>query len=158
MGQYKHKPTKSYAGIPRHIINSDAFKSLKGNEAKLLLLMAHFFTGKNNGDISLAMSIMKQWFKSNTTLLRAKNVLHKKGFIVINAYGGLGPNRNKLPSLYAITWQPINKLTNTNNKDRVVHYLINGLALNYWEQGSNPDIKTTEEKKKQFVTDFSALN
>jgi hypothetical protein len=49
-------------------------------------------------------------------------------------------------------------LTKTNNKDRVVHYPINGLALNYWEQGSNPDIKTNEEKKKQFLTDYSALN
>jgi hypothetical protein len=88
----------------------------------------------------------------------AKKELYKKGFIVINAYGGLGPNWNKLPSLYAITWQPINKLTKTNNKDRVVHYPINGLALNYWEQGSNPDIKTNEEKKKQFLTDYSALN
>ena len=154
---HKHKNIGRFAGIPNSVVESNTFKSLSGNAVKLLVILAYQYNSHNNGDLVITPSVICSWLNKNT-MDRAKKELYKKGFIVINAYGGLGPNRNKLPSLYAITWQPINKLTKTNNKDRVVHYLINGLALNYWEQGSNPDIKTTEEKKKQFVTDFSALN
>ena len=154
---HKHTNIGRFAGIPNSVVESNPFKSLNGNSVKLLIILAYQYNSHNNGDLVITPSILSSWLNKNT-MDKAKKELYEKGFIVINAYGGLGPNRNKLPSLYAITWQPINKLTNTNNKDRVVHYLINGLALNYWEQGSNPDIKTTEEKKKQFVTDYSALN
>ena len=154
---YKHKNIGRFSGIPNSVVESNTFKSLSGNAVKLLVILAYQYNSHNNGDLVITPSVISSWLNKNT-MDRAKKELYKKGFIVINAYGGLGPNWYKLPSLYAITWQPINKLTKTNNKDRVVHYLINGLALNYWEQGSNPDIKTTEEKKKQFVTDFSALN
>jgi hypothetical protein len=154
---HKHTNIGRFAGIPNSVVESDTFKSLSGNAVKLLVILAYQYNSHNNGDLVITPSVISSWLNKNT-MDRAKKELYKKGFIVINAYGGLGPNRNKLPSLYAITWQPINKLTKTNNKDRVVHYLINGLALNYWEQGSNPDIKTTEEKKMQFVTDYSALN
>jgi hypothetical protein len=154
---HKHTNIGRFAGIPNSVVESDTFKSLSGNAVKLLVILAYQYNSHNNGDLVITPSVIGSWLNKNT-MDRAKKELYKKGFIVINAYGGLGPNRNKLPSLYAITWQPINKLTKTNNKDRVVHCPINGLALNYWEQGSNPDIKTTEEKKMQFVTDYSALN
>lgn len=154
---HKHTNIGRFAGIPNSVVESDTFKSLSGNAVKLLVILAYQYNSHNNGDLVITPSVISSWLNKNT-MDRAKKELYKKGFIVINAYGGLGPNWNKLPSLYAITWQPINKLTKTNNKDRVVHYPINGLVLNYWEQRSNPDIKTNEEKKKQFVTDFSALN
>ena len=154
---YIHKNIGRFAGIPNSVVESDAFKSLNGNSVKLLTILAYQYNSHNNGDLVITPSVISSWLNKNT-MDRAKKELYEKGFIVINAYGGLGPNRNKLPSLYAITWQPINKLTKTNNKDRVEHYPINGLALNYWKQGNNPDIKTNEEKKKQFITDYSALN
>jgi len=157
MGQYKHKPTKSFAGIPRLIINSDTFKTLKGNEAKLLLLLAHFFTGKNNGDISLAMSIMKQWFRSNTTLLSAKDGLLKKGFIVINAYGGQSTEGKKLPHLYALTWLPINDLKPGKWEIRFTHYTSNRPPLNYWKDGKNPDYKTERQRDAQYKRDLNKI-
>jgi len=157
MGQYKHKPTKSFAGIPRYIINSAAFKSLKGNEAKLLLLMAHFFTGKNNGDIAITMSIMKDWFNSNTTLLRARNALYQKGFIVINAYGGRSAEGKKLPHLYALTWLPINDLKPGKWEIRFTHYSSNRPPLNYWKDGNNPDLKTGKQRDAQYKRDINKI-
>jgi len=157
MGQYKHKPTKSFAGIPRYIINSAAFKSLKGNEAKLLLLMAHFFTGKNNGDIAITMSIMKDWFNSNTTLLRAKNALYEKGFIVINAYGGRSAEGKKLPHLYALTWLPINDLKPGKWEIRFTHYSSNRPPLNYWKNSNNPDLKTGKQRDAQYKRDINKI-
>ena len=137
--------------------DTTTFKSLKGNEAKLLLLLAHFFTGKNNGDISLAMSIMKQWFRSNTTLLSAKDGLLRKGFIVINAYGGRSGNGTKLPHLYALTWAPIDPLKGDNNWMRYSHYAAKKSPLSYWKSGANPDVKTKKERDNQFKKDVKKI-
>lgn len=157
MSIYKHKPTKSFAGIPRFIVNSDAFKSLNGNEIKLLLLMAHYYNGKNNGDIAITMSIMGVWFKSNTTLLRAKNALYEKGFIVINAYGGRSAEGKKLPHLYALTWLPIDDLKPGKWEIRFTHYSSNKPPLNYWKDGNNPDLKTGEQGYAQYKRDIKKI-
>jgi len=158
MGQYKHKPTKSFAGIPRCIINSDTFKSLKGNEVKLLLMMAHYYNGKNNGDIAITMSIMKDWFNSNTTLLRARDALYRKGFIVINAYGGRSAEGKKLPHLYALTWLPINDLKPGKWEMRFTHYTSGRAPLNYWKNSTNPDIKTEKQRDAQYKRDIKKIN
>ena len=157
MSIYKHKPTKSFAGIPRHIINSDTFKTLKGNEVKLLLMIAHFYDGKNNGDIAITMSILKDWFKSNTTLLRAKNGLLEKGFIVINAYGGRSAEGKKLPHLFALTWLPINDLKPGKWEMRFTHYTSNRPPLNYWKDGKNPDYKTEKQRDAQYKRDLNKI-
>jgi hypothetical protein len=157
MSIYKHKPTKSFAGIPRHIVNSDAFKTLKGNEVKLLLMIAHFYDGKNNGDIAITMSILKDWFKSNTTLLRAKNGLLEKGFIVINAYGGRSAEGKKLPHLFALTWLPINDLKPGKWEMRFTHYTSNRPPLNYWKDGSNPDYKSEKQRDAQYKRDIRKI-
>ena len=100
-----HKNIGRFAGIPNSVVESDAFKSLNGNSAKLLIILAYQYNSHNNGDLVITPSVIGSWLNKNT-MDRAKKELYKKGFIVINAYGGLGPNWNKLPSLYAITWQP----------------------------------------------------
>ena len=138
-------------------MNSDAFKSLKGNEVKLLLLMSHFFIGNNNGDISLAMSIMKQWFNSNTTLLSARDGLYEKGFIVINAYGGRSAEGKKLPHLYALTWLKINDLKPGKWEMRYIHYASNRLPLGYWKDGKNPDYKTVKQRDAQYKRDVNKI-
>lgn len=151
---YKQKNTGRFAGIPNSVVESSAFKSLGGNAVKLLVIMAYQYNSYNNGDLVITESITGEWMNGKT-MYRARDELYSTGFVVINAYGGLGSKKTKLPSLYAITWKPINKL---NNNTRVVHYPINSLELNYWKQGSNPDIKTNEERKKQFVVDYNAIN
>jgi len=157
MSNIKHKPTKSFAGIPRYIINHKTFKSLSGNEAKLLLLIAHQYNGRNNGDITLAMSIMKEWFNSNTTLFRARDGLYKKGFIVINAYGGRSTEGKKLPHLYALTWLSINDLKPTKWETRFTHYPSSRLPLNYWREGRNPDLKNKEQRDVQYRRDIRKI-
>ena len=157
MGRFKHKPTKSFAGIPRFIINSDAFKILKGNEVKLLLMMAHYYNGKNNGDIAITMSIMKDWFNSNTTLYRARDGLYEKGFIVINAYGGRSAEGKKLPHLYALTWLPINDLKPCKWEMRFTHYTSDRPPVNYWKNGTNPDVKNEKQRDAQYKRDIKKI-
>ena len=157
MSNIKHKKTKSFAGIPRFIIDHKTFKSLSGNSAKLLLIMAHKYNGKNNGDITLAMSIMKEWFNSNTTLLKARDELYQKGFIVINAYGGRSVEGKKLPHLYALTWLTIDDLKPEKWETRFAHYTSNKQPLNYWKTGSNPDLKDVKCRSAQYKKDIKKI-
>jgi len=157
MSNIKHKRTQSFAGIPRIIVNHNSFKSLTGNQVKLLVVIASKYNGKNNGDISIPMSEMKEWFNSNTTLLKARDGLYKKGFIVINAYGGRSAEGKKLPHLYALTWARINDLKPGKWETRFAHYPSNQTPLNYWKNGNNPDYKDAKERNSQYKRDIRKI-
>ena len=157
MARSKHKNTSSFAGIPRHIIDHKSFKSLGYAARSLLTLLAYQYKGKNNGNLVITWSLLDEWFGSNATMYKARDSLYKAGFIVINAYGGRSGNGTKLPHLYALTWETINELTGDNNWMRYTHYPTNKTPLNYWRFGENPNIKTKEERDKQFKRDVKKI-
>ena len=109
MARYKHKNKGSFAGIPKSVVKSDAYKSLSGNAAKLLTILACFYNSNNNGNLAITHSIIGEWMTKNT-MYSAKDELLLKGFIVTNAYGGRSAWGRKLPSLYGLTFQPMNEL------------------------------------------------
>jgi len=154
MSRYKHREKKSFAGIPRRVIDSAAYKSLDGNAVKLLVNIAYFYNGKNNGNISITMSLLKPWFNSNTTLYRARDQLYEKGFIVINSFGGRSMNGKKLPHLYALTWAPVDQVEDKTFNVRIFHYKSSNISLNYWMSGKNPDFKNLEERSRQYKRDI----
>jgi hypothetical protein len=90
-------------------------------------------------------------------MYKARDSLYKAGFIVINAYGGRSGNGYKLPHLYALTWETIHQLIGDNNWMRYTHYPTNKTPLNYWRFGENPDVKTKEERDKQFKKDIKKI-
>ena len=55
-------PAKSFAGIPRIVMNNEDYKNLSGNAVKLLLALAYQYRGKNNGDLTAAFSILQKKF------------------------------------------------------------------------------------------------
>jgi hypothetical protein len=124
--KHKGKGMNSYASIPRYVMETDAFKSLKGNSVLLLLLLAHQYKGNNNGDLTAAYSIYKDHIKSTQTLFSARDELEKKGFIVVNSYGGMSFGGYKLPTLYALTWLPVDDFYDlSKNQFRKTNLAIN---------------------------------
>ena len=87
MGRHKHKNKGRFAGIPVAVVDSEAYKSLGGNSAKLLTILARKYNSYNNGNLSITQSIISEWMTKNT-MYSARDELYKKGFIVINAFGG----------------------------------------------------------------------
>ena len=157
MARSKHKKSANFAGIPRHIVEHSSFKSLGYSACTLLILLGYQYRGKNNGNLVITWSFMKDWFGSNTTMYRARDSLYKAGFIVFNAYGGKSGNGTKLPHLYAITWASIDALHGDNNWMRYTHYPANKAPLSYWKSGANPDIKTKKERDNQFKKDVKKI-
>lgn len=93
-----------FFAIPNTVTSHPDFATLSGNAVKLLVAMGTAYKGKNNGDLSCAMALMKRYgFKSNATLTRATRELVDKVFIIQTRVGGL----NAGPHLYALAWNII---------------------------------------------------
>ena len=95
-----------YLHLHKLLLDSEDFKSLKGNSIKLLIDIAQQFNGRNNGDLCASLSLMrKRGWNSNQQLSKALRELIDKNLIMLTKQGGL----NMGPNLYAITWQPIHE-------------------------------------------------
>ena len=156
MARYKHKNKGRFAGIPISVVKSDAYKSLSGNAAKLLTILACFYNSNNNGNLAITQSIIGEWMTKNT-MYSAKDELLLKGFIVTNAYGGRSAWGRKLPSLYGLTFYPMNELEEKNGELRFAHYPPDQSSLNYWQEGKNPDYKTMKERNVQYKKDINKI-
>jgi hypothetical protein len=149
----RFKPGSFYT-LPKDLINCKAYTSLGANSIRVLFEFVRIYSGYNNGNLCLTFKeLKKRGFKSEHTLYKAKDELLKKGFIVINCYGGYG-NRDEdlkyLPHLYAITWHGIDEL----KKDyRMPHFTPSEEPLKYFIQGENPHYKTKLQSKNEFKKD-----
>ena len=158
MRKKKFEGYNNFASVPRYVIDTPAFKSLRGNSVNLLVLLASQYKGNNNGDLIITHSFYKDHFKSSQTMYAARDELEQKGFIATNAYGGMSFGGFKVPSLYALTWLPVNDFYDfTKNQFRCTHLPI-GKVLKYFIQGANPKYKNTKQKKKQYKKDLKTSN
>jgi hypothetical protein len=155
----QHKQHKGgFAGIPRYVIETDTYKSLKYSSQSLLLLITYQFKGSNNGDLSASYSTYKDYFKSTQTLFNARDELERKGLIAVNSYGGMSYGGFKLPTLYALTWLPVNDFFDLKkNLFRRTHLPI-GKELKYFINGVNPKYKKPNQKKDQYKKDLKNPN
>jgi hypothetical protein len=120
--------------------------------------MSYQYKGKNNGDISASYSMYKDYFKSSQTLFNARDELERKGFITVNSYGGMSYGGYKLPTLYALTWVPVDDFIDTEkNLFRRTHLPI-GKELKYFLDGVNPKYKKPDQKKRQYKKDLKNPN
>ena len=156
MARYKHKNKGRFAGIPISVVKSDAYKSLSGNAAKLLTILACFYNSNNNGNLAITQSIIGEWMTKNT-MYSAKDELLLKGFIVTNAYGGRSAWGRKRPSRYGLTVQPMNELEEKDGELRFAHYPSSQTHLHYWSKGKNPDYKTKKERDAQYKKDIKKI-
>ena len=99
----------SFAGIPRIVMDNPDYQSLNGNAKALLLELAYQYKGNNNGDLTVAFSILskKGWKRGATISVAIKKLLSAK--LVVKTRESQFSNPNSKCALYALTWQPINE-------------------------------------------------
>lgn len=99
----KRDGTKFFA-LPDCVLNGAAYISLSAHARMLLLDLYAQYNGKNNGDLCMAFSMMKQrGWKSTHTLQDAKKELLEAG-LIFETRKGARPNK---ASLYAVTWNAL---------------------------------------------------
>ena len=98
------KYTEPFVGVVRSVFESPAFTALSPHACKLLLELAGQYRGDNNGNLTVAWSMVsKRGWKSRTTLWRCKSELIEAGFVYVTRKG-------RMPStceLLALTWFPL---------------------------------------------------
>lgn len=98
------KYTEGFTGIVRSVFESPAFAALSPHACKLLLELAGQYRGNNNGDLTVAWSVVsKRGWRSRSTLWRCKAELIEAGFVYVTRKG-------HMPStceLLALTWFPL---------------------------------------------------
>ena len=102
VGKFKgSKYSEPFVGIVRSVFEAPPFTALSPHACKLLLELASQYRGDNNGNLTVAWSIMKKrGWNSRTTLWRCKSELIDAGFIYVTRKG-------HMPStceLLALTW------------------------------------------------------
>lgn len=99
------------AALPNVVLESESYTSLNPTAKVLLFEIARQYSGHNNGDLCATRSLLKgRGFNSQETLTRSIRALEQNKLITRTRQGGkdwvTGAN---LPTLFAITWQPINE-------------------------------------------------
>lgn len=99
----------SFAGIPRNVMDNPDYQRLNGNAKALLLELAYQYKGHNNGDLTIALSVLKKrgWKRAATISVAIKKLLDAN--LVIKTRNGRFCNPNSKCALYALSWQPINE-------------------------------------------------
>jgi len=94
--------------VPHAAWRHPGFAALSAHALKLLIDIAGWYNGKNNGDLSATYSTLsrERCWKSRDTLHRALGELVRTGFLVRTRQGKRLCGAH-MPSLYAVTWWPI---------------------------------------------------
>jgi hypothetical protein len=98
------KYNEPFVGIVRSVFDSAAFVALSPHACKLLMELVGQYKGDNNGNLTVAWSVVsKRGWRSRTTLWRCKAELIAAGFVFVTRIG-------HMPStceLLALTWFPL---------------------------------------------------
>lgn len=94
----------TFLALPHHVLDSPNYIRLSGSAVKLLVDLGRQYNGRNNGDLTAALTVLRRrGWRSSETLNYAIRELRHYGFIELTRQGGLC-NR---PSLYALSWKAI---------------------------------------------------
>ena len=101
------RETGRFAALPHAVINTQDYTGLSYKAKALLVDIIHQYNGKNNGDFTVAYSILrKRGWKREATISGAVKELMEAN-LVIRTREGQFRNPHSRCALYAITWQPI---------------------------------------------------
>lgn len=99
---------KHFAQVPVEVLTSEACRTLSNYAHRVLIALAAQFRGNNNGDLSLTWSMAPAFgINSKEQLNSSTKILIERGLITKTRQGGKKPLG---PTLFAVTWHPINDL------------------------------------------------
>lgn len=93
------KQSGSFTLLPHAVQDSKNWHQCNGTAIRVLIGLARQYCGNNNGDLAPALLKSKP---ASEALTKALRVLCHYGLLQMTRQGRLG-----IPSLYALTWQPI---------------------------------------------------
>lgn len=121
-----------YALLPLEVLTHPSYTTLPHYAQALLVAMAAQYTGKNNGDLSMPWSTAQLFgIRSKEHLVDGLRLLKLHGLIMKTRQGGKRPLG---PTLWAITWRPIDDLPRKFDPDIRSSFA----APNTWQRWASP--------------------
>ncbi|MFT5888866.1 MAG: hypothetical protein ACI9BO_001689 [Zhongshania sp.] len=98
-----------FAGVPRIVMKTSDYAGLSYKAKALLFELAFQYRGKNNGDLTVALSVLRNrgWKREATISVAIKELLAAN--LIIKSRDGVFENPGSRCSLYAITWQSLDE-------------------------------------------------
>jgi hypothetical protein len=98
------KIDEPFVALKRSVFEAPAFTALSAHACKLLLELMSQYKGDNNGNLTVAMSILsKRGWRSRQTVWRCKGELIRAGFVYLTRKGHMPSTCD----LLALTWFPL---------------------------------------------------
>lgn len=108
---------KSFAGIPRWVMETEDYKGLSGNAVKLLNELSYQYRKHNNGDLTVAWHVLNdRGWNSRTTIKKARDELLEADLIVCTREGRF-LNPGGVCALYALRWEAISDSSKYQTED-----------------------------------------
>lgn len=97
-------PRGGHVRLYWEVIDSNAWRCLSASDQRAYVALARHLRSTNNGDLSLPLSVAKQYgIKSQTTLAKSLRALVAVGLLVVSRRGGCAKGGQRLPTLYRVT-------------------------------------------------------
>lgn len=96
-----------FLALPHIVLNNEDYINLSYKSKALLIDLAMQYNGKNNGNFSAALGVMRKrgWTRSATLSAATKELVEAN--LIIRTREGKFLNPGAKCALYAITWEPI---------------------------------------------------
>jgi hypothetical protein len=102
---------KGYLALPKALMEHPDFRELSTRATKVLMRLCSQYNGKNNGDLAATVKMMESWGgMAKGTLAAALTELRERNLIIKSRTHYKGRDGAR-PTLYAITWVPIDPCT-----------------------------------------------
>lgn len=102
--------TKSFAGIPRAVMDNPDYQHLSASAVRLLVELAYQYRGGNNGDLTCAWEVLsKRGWRSRTTITKARDELLAANLITCTRHSVFDRSGGQC-ALYAVVWAAIDDL------------------------------------------------
>jgi len=112
MSKSRKRSSDPFIQIPFPVLKSVAYTNLGSWARTLLIELMLQYNGKNNGDLSVPYSLMKQrGFNSSGTLSKAGKELQKNKLIQVTKFHRRTGTTFEKTKLMALTWLPIHECT-----------------------------------------------
>ena len=130
----KKRKNGRFIAIPHSVLNCPDYIALTPVAKSLLNELTLQYNGKNNGDLTLAWSVMRErGFNAETTVLRGKNNLLERK-IVTEVRKGIAKKGVRLCSLYALNWLRVDEVFHPDGLPKYQMPKINGLLRTEWRK------------------------
>jgi hypothetical protein len=133
--RHRYQSGEHFALLPCEVLESAAYRALPDWAKPVLVALAGKYRGARNGDISLTWTEARALGVSGEWKLRAGiKLADSVGLIDITRPGGNVAGGEKIPSLYAVGWLPIEP---SDKFEQPLGTLLK--AANRWANWSRPD-------------------